>query len=85
MILLYTAARAGAVGRLDVDHYSYEGDQWILSFREKRNKVRKIPVSHDLQGWIDEYLVRAGVLDALPWADPETGTKRRPLFPTTVG
>jgi len=37
-----------------------------------------------LQGWIDEYLARAGVLDALPWTDPETGTKRRPLFPTTV-
>jgi len=83
-ILLHTAARAGAVGRLDVDHYSYQGDQWILSFREKRNKVRKIPVSHDLQGWIDEYVVRAGVLDAPPWTDPETGTKRRPLFPTAV-
>jgi site-specific recombinase XerD len=83
-ILLYTAARAGAVGRLDVDHYSYQGDQWILSFREKRNKVRKIPVSHDLQGWIDDYIVRAGVMDALPWIDPETNTKRRPLFPTTV-
>jgi hypothetical protein len=26
-ILLYTAARAGTVGRLDVDHYSYQSDQ----------------------------------------------------------
>jgi len=41
--------------RDDIDHYSYQGDQWLLSFREKRNKVWKIPVSHDLQRWIDEY------------------------------
>ncbi|MDH3602707.1 MAG: tyrosine-type recombinase/integrase, partial [Candidatus Tectomicrobia bacterium] len=83
-ILLYTAARAGAVGRLDVDHYSYVGNQWVLSFREKRNKIRTIPVSHDLQGWIDEYITESRVLDAPPWIDPETSTTRRPLFPTAV-
>ena len=83
-ILLYTAARGGAVGRLDVDDYANVGDQWILTFREKRSKVRKIPVSHDLQGWIDEYVAEAGVLDAPAWSDPATGNERRPLFPTVV-
>jgi site-specific recombinase XerD len=84
-ILLYTAARAGAVGRLDVDDYAFVGDQWILSFREKRNKIRKIPVSHDVQGWIDEYMAVSNVLDAPPSSDPLTGNQRRPLFPTAVG
>jgi integrase/recombinase XerD len=83
-ILLYTAARAGAVGRLDVDDYAYVGDQWILTFREKRNKIRKIPVSHDLQGWIEEYMAVSNVLGASAWSDPITGNERRPLFPTAV-
>ena len=83
-ILLYTAARAGAVGRLDVDDYMHVGDQWILSFKEKRGKIRKIPVSHDLQGWIEEYMVVANILEAPPSTDPLTGNERRPLFPAAI-
>lgn len=83
-ILLYTAARAGAVGRLDVGDYTYTGDQWMLSFREKRNKIRKIPVSHDLQVWIEDYMAVSNILDVLPWMDPETGNERRPLFPAAL-
>jgi integrase/recombinase XerD len=60
------------------------GDQWILTFKEKRGKVRKIPVSHDLQGWIDEYFSVSGMLDAQGWTDPATGNDRQALFLTLV-
>jgi site-specific recombinase XerD len=83
-VLLYTAARAGAVGRLDVDDYYHAGDQWMLVFREKRNKMRRIPVSHDLQAWIDDYIAVAGVHDRDLWTDPISREVRRPLFPTAV-
>ncbi len=56
-ILVYTAARVGAVAKLSVRDYVDAGDQYCLRFTEKGGKSREIPVRHDLQQFISSYLV----------------------------
>jgi site-specific recombinase XerD len=74
-ILIYTAARAGAVAKLRIRSLQHDGSQWRLRFEEKGGKSREIPVRHDLQGFILEYVETAGLRD---------GAKDEPLFRTTV-
>lgn len=74
-ILIYTAARVGAVAKLRRNDFYESGDQFCLRFHEKGGKVREIPVRHDLQRWLHEYV------RALPV--PEAGT-HTPLFVTTT-
>ena len=74
-ILIYTAARVGAVAKLRRGDFYQSGDQYCLRFLEKGGKVREIPVRHDLQGWLHEYL-QVAQLDDVP---PLT-----PIFCTTV-
>jgi integrase/recombinase XerD len=63
-VLIYTAARAGAVAKLQMKHFSHDGTQWTLHFDEKGGKQREIPVRHDLQKFILEYLATAGLAGA---------------------
>jgi len=42
-----------------------------LRFREKGGKDRDIPVRHDLEGWINEYVAAAGIAEE---------SKASPLF-----
>ncbi len=72
-ILIYTAARAGAVAKLQRKHFYHAGDQYMLHFEEKGGKSREIPVRHDLQQMIEEYLHVAGF---------DAGPKDAPLFRT---
>ncbi len=74
-ILIYTAARVGAVARLRRGGFSCVGDQYCLRFAEKGGKSREIPVRHDLQQFLLDYL-KASSLD---YAD-----KAIPLFRTTI-
>ncbi len=74
-ILIYTAARVGAVAKLGLKDFFYGGDQWCLRFLEKGGKSREIPVRHDLQGFILDYLDAAGI---------QAEAKERPLFRTIV-
>lgn len=75
-IFIYTAVRVGAVAQLTRgDFYSY-ADQHYLRFREKGGKSREIPVRHDLQQFLLDYLA-AG---SLHYTDKST-----PLFRTTRG
>lgn len=74
-ILIYTAARVGAVAKLRRGDFYESGDQYCLRFREKGGKVREIPVRHDLQQWIQEYLAVAGLVGA---------EVAMPIFCTTV-
>jgi integrase/recombinase XerD len=60
-ILVYTAARAGAVASLKRGSMYHAGDQWMLHFDEKGGKSREIPVRHDLEQMICEYLDAAGL------------------------
>jgi site-specific recombinase XerD len=63
-VLIYTAARVGAVAKLNRQHF-YENDaQYCLHFDDKGGKSREIPVRHDLQRFIFEYLDSANLRDA---------------------
>ncbi|MCA9147803.1 MAG: tyrosine-type recombinase/integrase [Planctomycetales bacterium] len=73
-ILVYTAARVGAVAKLRRGDFYDLGDQFCLRFTEKGGKSREIPVRHDLQRWIWEYLEAGGM---------EYSEKSKPLFRTT--
>lgn len=70
--LIFTAARAGAVGRLRRKDLVDDGTQYLLRFAEKGGKQRDIPVRHDL-----ELLLR----DLLRLCDSDTSS---PLFPTVL-
>lgn len=74
-MLIYTAARIGAVAKLQRQHFYDTGDQHCLRFVEKGGKSREIPVRHDLQGFLMEYLAAAG---------NEEADKLFPLFRTAV-
>jgi integrase/recombinase XerD len=48
-VLIYTAARIGAVASLKRGSLTHDGSQWTLRFAEKGGKSREIPLRHDLQ------------------------------------
>jgi len=62
-VLAYTGARVGAVAKLRLSDYRNTGEQRTLRFREKGGKDREIPVRHDLEAWINEYIAAAGIGD----------------------
>jgi len=61
--LIYTAARVGAVAKLSHRDYYRDGRQHCLQLDEKGGVVREIPVRHDLEGFIDEYIAAAGTAE----------------------
>jgi len=68
-MLICTAARAGAVARLRLKHFAHDGTQWTLRFEEKGGKSREIPVRHDLEGFILEYM-KAAAIEKAPADSP---------------
>jgi integrase/recombinase XerD len=62
-VLAYTGARIGAVAKLRLSDYRNMGEQRVLRFREKGGKRREIPVRHDLDGWLREYMEAAGMME----------------------
>jgi integrase/recombinase XerD len=64
--LIYTAARVGALARLRRSDFYDSGDQYCFRFTEKGGKSREIPVRHDLQWHLIEYLVTADLMDSRP-------------------
>ncbi len=69
--LAYTACRAGAVAKLRLGDFQYDGTQYVLRFQEKGGKSREIPVRHDMEGFLRAYLNATGIA---------TEPKDRPLF-----
>ena len=59
--LIYTAARIGAVAGLRRADFFDAGDQYCLRFLDKGGKSREIPVRHDLQGFLFDYLDAASL------------------------
>jgi site-specific recombinase XerD len=74
-ILIYTAARVGAVAKLRRADFYDSGDQHSLRFREKGGKLREIPVRHDLRQFLLDYLAELGSCGSDPGG---------PLFRTAV-
>ena len=60
-VLAYSGSRIGAVARLRLKDFTREGDQWVLAFNDKGGKHRKLPVRHDLQRVLLDYLNAAGI------------------------
>ncbi len=60
-ILIYTAARVGAVAKLRLQDYSPDGTQWCFRFDEKGGKARTIPARYDVQTCVEAYLAAAGI------------------------
>lgn len=60
-VLLYTAARVGAVSRLEVQSLKHDGTQYTLRFAEKGGKSREIPVRHDLEQLLLRYIRAAEI------------------------
>ena len=69
--LAYTACRAGAVAKLRLGDFQHDGTQAVLRFQEKGGKSREIPVRHDLEGMIRQYVEAASIA---------AEAKDRPLF-----
>jgi integrase/recombinase XerD len=88
-ILIYTAARVGAVAKLRVRDYFDAGDQHCLRFTEKGGKSREIPVRHDLQQFLSSYAAAAGIvsapLDSPLFRTAIRRTKRLSERPMTAG
>lgn len=74
-ILKYTIVRRGAVARLRRGDFYDIGDQFCLRFTEKGGKSREIPVRHDLQQFITEYIAAAKL---------DYSEKSTPLFRSVV-
>lgn len=64
-VLIYTAARAGAVAKLRLKDFVADGNQFVLRFSEKGGKARSIPVRHDLEVYLREYLAAGDLLGQL--------------------
>lgn len=73
--LIYTAARAGAVAGLRLKDLVHDGSQYSLRFAEKGGKSREIPVRHDLERYLREYIAAA-----VPQSAPPTS----PLFRSSI-
>jgi len=64
--LIYTAARAGAVAKLRLKDFAHDGSQYVLRYAEKGGKHREIPLRHDLELLILDYLKAANPTDSAP-------------------
>lgn len=73
--LVYTTSRRGAVAKLKRGDFYHGGHQWMFHFSEKGGKSREIPVRHDLEKMILEYINAAGFGEA---------PKDTPLFQTAL-
>jgi len=60
-VLIYTAARVGAVARLTLKSLKHDGTQYALRFSEKGGKSREIPVRHDLEQLLRDYIDSAKI------------------------
>jgi len=60
-VMIYTGCRVGAVAKLRYRDFYDGGDQFYFRFEEKGGKSREIPVRHDLQLLLLEYLQAAGI------------------------
>jgi site-specific recombinase XerD len=62
-ILVYTAARVGAVAKLSIRDLTHDGTQYSLRFAEKGGKIRDIPVRHDLERFLRDYIRAAEITE----------------------
>ena len=66
-------ASRSAVARLRLGDFQDHGEQRMLRFAEKGGKERQIPVRHDLEAWLRDYIESAGISD-----EPKSSALFRP-------
>ncbi|HWL10135.1 MAG TPA: tyrosine-type recombinase/integrase [Planctomicrobium sp.] len=76
-VMIYTGCRVNAVAQPRCRDFYDGGDQYYFRFEEKGGKSREIPVRHDLQSLLLEYLQSAGV--------PFENASDAPLFRSALG
>jgi site-specific recombinase XerD len=84
-ILIYTAVRVGAVAKLKGGDLLDRGGQRCLRFMEKGGKVREIPVRHDLESILAEYLAAMDSCQRQPLSPMFSTAIRRTKRVTTNG
>jgi integrase/recombinase XerD len=62
-VLIYTAARVGAVAKLTMKSLKHDGTQYALRFSEKGGKSREIPVRHDVEQIVRGYIDASGIAE----------------------
>ncbi len=75
-VLIYSAARVGAVAKLTLKSLKYDGTQYALRFSEKGGKSREIPVRHDLEQLLRDYIDAASVTEGPLFRTAVRRTKR---------
>ncbi|GAB5441364.1 MAG: tyrosine-type recombinase/integrase [Fuerstiella sp.] len=73
-LLAFTAARVGAIVKLQIVDVRISESSPLLQLQEKRGKFRSIPIRHELVEFINEYLI------ALRYREPN-----RPLLRSAIG
>lgn len=69
-VMIYALARVSAVINMNVEDYHMQGNRRWFRFHEKGGKVHEVPVNHNAEAIVDEYLRTAGIEHA----------KKAPLF-----
>ena len=75
-VLVYTAARVGAVAKLRQQDFYDSGEQHCFRFLDKGGKEREIPARHDLRRYLLDYKDAAGMQNEEP---------KHPLFVSAIG
>jgi site-specific recombinase XerD len=74
-VLVYTAARVGAVARLTIKNLVHDGSQYTLRFSEKGGKSREIPVRHDLEQFLLGYTLSSSIQEGALFRTANRKTK----------
>ena len=82
-VLIYTAARVGAVAKLTMKNFVNDGSQYTLRFAEKGGKSREIPVRHDLEQFLLAYVQAANITEGPLFRTANRKSKRLTKNPMT--
>jgi integrase/recombinase XerD len=82
-VLIYTAARVGAVAKLTLKSLVHDGSQYTLRFSEKGGKSREIPVRHDLERFLLDYTRAAAIAEGPLFRTANRRTKTLTKNPMT--
>ena len=63
-VMVYSFARVSAVVGMNVADYYPQGKRWWLRFHEKGSKEHAVPVHHNAEQYLDDYLAAASLEDA---------------------
>lgn len=74
-LMAYSFARVSAAVQMRVGDYYANGKRYWIRLHEKGGKFHEVPVHHNAESYLDEYLSAAGI----------AGEKNSPLFRTTQG